>query len=122
VSYIVPKFYWMRAHSRAHDLLVNIDGGITSEASLGFTFRTPACSICGRDIRACEHLPGNEYEGQICYFFYDGILRVTEGSFVYRGAQPGTGFMLADGATLYSSGHSALCPDTPMLRKRGCES
>lgn len=95
VSYIVPKFYWMRAHSQAEDLRVNIDGGIYTEASLGFTFRRPTCSICGDDIRDCPHLPGHEYDGRECFFYYDDILRVTEGSFVFRGAQPGTGFMLA---------------------------
>jgi hypothetical protein len=98
VTYIVPHFYWMRAHSAAEDLRVMIDGGIYSEASIGFTFKRPACSICGQDIRRCEHIPGQNYNEQACYFYYDDILRVTEGSFVYRGAQPGTGFMLSDPA------------------------
>lgn len=94
ISYIVPKFYWMRNHSTAEDLRINIDGGIYCEASLGFTFRKPSCVVCGQDIRRCEHVPGREYEGQLCFFYYDEIIRVTEGSFVYRGAQPGTGFEL----------------------------
>jgi len=96
ITYIVPKFYWMRAHSISEDLRVNIDGGIYSEASLGFTFRRPTCSICSDDIRRCDHFPGKEYNGELCFFYYDEVLRVTEGSFVYRGAQPGTGFMLHD--------------------------
>ena len=94
ISYIVPRFYWMRAHSAAEDLRINIDGGIYCEASIGFTFRRPACSICGEDIRRCEHVPGQSYQDQLCHFFYDQVLRVTEGSIVYRGSQPGTGFML----------------------------
>ncbi len=94
ITYIVPKFYWMRAHSASEDLRICIDGGIYSEASLGFTFRTPTCSVCEGDIRRCDHLPGREYEGETCFYYYDEVLRVTEGSFVYRGAQPGTGFML----------------------------
>ncbi|NQU05096.1 MAG: hypothetical protein HQ568_03315, partial [Calditrichaeota bacterium] len=28
VSYIVPKFYWMKLHSLSEDLRINIDGGI----------------------------------------------------------------------------------------------
>lgn len=94
ISYIVPKFYWMKLHSASEDLRVNIDGGIYCEASLGFSFLKPTCSICSEDIRRCEHMPGNEYDSALCFFYYDEILRVTEGSFVYRGAQPGTGFML----------------------------
>jgi hypothetical protein len=96
VSYIVPKFYWMKMHSASEDLRVNIDGGIYNEASLGFTFKKPTCSICGEDIRRCEHVPGREYESNLCFFNYDDIIKVTEGSLVYRGAQPGTGFALAD--------------------------
>ncbi len=98
VSYIVPRFYWLRAHSTSEDLRVNIDGGIYNEASIGFTFKLPTCSICGEDIRRCEHIPGRDYDGHICHFYYDQVLRVTEGSLVYRGAHPGTGFMLSDPA------------------------
>lgn len=115
VSYIVPRFYWMRQHSLSEDLRVNIDGGIFSEASIGFTFRKPTCSICGEDIRMCDHLPGNEYDEQMCFFYYDEITRVTEGSFVYRGAQPGTGFML--GAPDYESDQ---IQGLPRFRWQGC--
>lgn len=107
ISYIIPKFYWMRGHSAAEDLRVCIDGGIYSEGSIGFTFKTPTCSICGEDIRKCEHFPGQTYNDSLCYMFYDDILKVTEGSFVYRGAQPGTGFTLNDPGN-YSSGMDDL--------------
>ncbi|MFN3821702.1 MAG: hypothetical protein ACK4OO_05155 [bacterium] len=96
ITYIIPKFYWMRAHSRSEDLRVNIDGGLWCEASLGFLFRQATCSLCGEEIRKCPHIPGKEYPQGLCYFYYDQIIKVTEGSFVYRGAQPGTGFMLND--------------------------
>ncbi len=96
ITYIVPKFYWMKDHSNAEDLRISIDGGIYSEASLGFTFKIPTCAICNKDIRRCDHIPGHEYNGKTCFFYYDDVLRITEGSFVYRGAQPGTGFELSD--------------------------
>ena len=92
-NYIVPKFYWLKAHSKAEDLRINIDGGIYNEASIAFTFSHPTCSICGGDIRSCEHWPGEEYDSQQCFFYYDGIERVLEGSIVFRGAAPGTGFL-----------------------------
>ncbi len=91
--YIVPKFYWPKAHSSAEDFRVLLDCGIISEASIAFTFEKPSCSICGQDIRECEHQPGALYGLKFCYYFYDGIDRVLEGSFVYRGAEPGTGIL-----------------------------
>lgn len=114
VSYIVPKFYWIRAHSESEDLRISIDGGIFSEASLGFTFKLPTCSICGEDIRRCEHIPGRTYNEELCYFYYDQIQRVTEGSIVYRGAQPGTGFMLSD-----SPGFNPEIKRLPRFRYKG---
>ncbi len=91
--YIVPKFYWPRAHSEAEDFRVLLDCGIIAEASIAFTFEKPSCSICGKDIRECEHQPGALYGLKLCHYFYDGIDRVLEGSFVYRGAEPGTGIL-----------------------------
>ncbi|RJP77292.1 MAG: hypothetical protein C4524_08530 [Candidatus Zixiibacteriota bacterium] len=94
--YVMPQFYWLRSHSSAEDLRVAIDGGIYSEASISFTYRTPACSVCGQDIRACEHLPGTlGPEGKPVFYWYDEVEAVLEGSLVYRGAEPGTGFELA---------------------------
>ncbi|MDP8227996.1 MAG: hypothetical protein P9M15_00925 [Candidatus Electryoneaceae bacterium] len=96
VSYVSPYFYWLKEHSSAEDLRVNIDGGIYNEASLGFMFGSPTCSICGLDVRRCEHLPGEEYDGDLCHIWYDDVKRITEGSIVYRGAEPGTGFETID--------------------------
>ena len=94
VSWLVPKFYWPRAHSKAQDLRVMIDSGVYNEASIAFVYKTPTCSICGEDLRSCAHWPGREYDNQLCFFYYDGVERVTEGSLVYRGAAPGTGIEL----------------------------
>lgn len=94
VSWLVPKFYWPRAHSKAQDLRVMIDSGVYNEASIAFVYKTPTCSICGQDLRSCAHWPGREYDNQLCFFYYDGVERVTEGSLVYRGAAPGTGIEL----------------------------
>lgn len=91
VTWIVPSFYWPRSHSQAEDLRVMIDSGVYNEASIAFLFQKPTCSICGEDLRSCPHWPGREYDGQLCFFWYDGVERVTEGSLVYRGASPGTG-------------------------------
>jgi len=92
-SYIVPKFYWPRKHSQAEDLKTLIDASIINEASIAFTFTAASCSICGEDIRECTHEVGKDYDGKSCFYWYDGIIKVLEGSFVYRGAEPGTGFL-----------------------------
>lgn len=95
VNWIIPKFYWPRAHSKSEDLRVMIDSGVYNEASIAFVYNQPTCSVCGKDIRSCSHWPGREYNGERCFFYYDGVERVTEGSLVYRGAAPGTGIELA---------------------------
>jgi len=96
-NYIVPKFYWLRGHSSAEDLRVAIDGGLYNEASLSFAYMKPTCSVCGKDIRTCEHLPGApapDGKGTV-FYYYDDVVAVLEGSLVYRGAEPGTGFSLS---------------------------
>jgi hypothetical protein len=93
--YVTPRFYWLRGHSSADDLRVAIDGGLYSEASISFAYRLPTCSVCGEDIRTCTHLPGStDKEGKTAFYWYDDVAAVLEGSLVYRGAEPGTGFSL----------------------------
>lgn len=88
-------FFWMRGAEGADTLRDNIDGGIYKECSIGFTFLLPQCSVCGQDIRCCEHLPLHEYPGAdgnpaTCHFDYRQIDKVLETSLVYRGATPNT--------------------------------
>ncbi len=89
-SWIKSYFYWLRSAQGADDLLANVDGGVYKECSIGFTFALPECSVCGRDIRQCEHEPNRIYArggGTVrCYFNYRRIERVLETSLVYRGA------------------------------------
>ncbi len=107
--YIVPGFYWLRGHSSSDDLRVAIDGGLYCEASISFAYEKPTCSVCGEDIRTCEHLPGSLVDGQKepVFYYYDNVVAVLEGSLVYRGAQPGTGFSLSD------SRIGSFAPGTP---------
>jgi len=95
-SYIAPRFYWLKKHSAAEDLKLSIDGGLVCEASISFSFKRPTCSVCGEDIRTCVHQIGKSYmnTGEPCFYYYDDLVRVNEGSLVYQGAEPGTGFQL----------------------------
>lgn len=94
--WVKAYFYWLRSADGADSLRENIDGGVIKECSIGFTFSFAECSICGRDIRLCEHEPLEQYEvGGVstpCHFNYRKIERVLETSLVYRGATPGTSF------------------------------
>jgi len=92
-KYIVPNFYWPKAHSGAEDFRILLDSGIITEASIAFTFNKPTCSVCGHDIRECDHEPGTMYAKRMCHYWYDGVDKVLEGSFVYRGSEPGTGVL-----------------------------
>jgi len=93
-QWIKSYFYWLKSARGAEDLIENIDGGIYKECSIGFTYLFPECSVCGRDIRQCEHEPFGEYQhgGKTvpCHFNYRRIERVLETSLVYRGALPDT--------------------------------
>ena len=119
-SYIVPQFYWLRGHSSAEDLRVAIDGGLYSEASISFAYKKPTCSVCGKDIRTCEHLPGSLCEGQNepVFYYYDSVVAVLEGSLVYRGAQPGTGFNLSEveNSSILDPDESGVFLGIPTLR------
>ncbi len=96
LSFIVPKIYWMKNHSMAEDLRVNIDGGIYHQTSISWYFEKPVCGICSRDIRKCDHIPGRSYNNELCFYWYEQIGEVLEGSIVYAGGHPGTGFELND--------------------------
>lgn len=115
-SWVIPSFYWPKAHSKAEDLRVMIDSGIYSEASISFMYQRPSCSICGKDLRECSHWPGKSYSGKLCFYWYDQIERVTEGSLVYRGAASGTGFELPNPA-LDLSENSAEKPSKSIILK-----
>ncbi|HKK19964.1 MAG TPA: hypothetical protein VJ983_00715, partial [candidate division Zixibacteria bacterium] len=93
-TWVKSYFYWLRSAEGAQTLKENIDGGIYKECSVGFTFQYPECSVCGEDIRRCEHEPFEQYRSaagdQTCHFLYRQVERVLESSLVYRGAVHGT--------------------------------
>lgn len=94
-NWIKVWFYWLKESSGSLSLKENIDHGIYKECSIGFTFEFPECSICGQDMRRCQHIPFKSYpvsDGQSkpAHFNYRNILKVLETSLVYRGALPNT--------------------------------
>jgi len=86
-----PDVYVLRTADNA-DFILNIEGGVYRETSIGFSFRTPECSVCGKDLRACDHVPGRTYGDAVCHYILRDVLEVIEGSVVPAGSQ-GTGFV-----------------------------
>jgi hypothetical protein len=68
-----PDVYVLRTQENA-DFILNIEGGVYRETSIGFAFKMPECSVCGRDVRGCGHVPGREYEGKRCHFVMREVL------------------------------------------------
>ncbi len=86
-----PDVYVLRTKENA-DFILNIEGGVYRETSIGFSFKTPECSVCQRDLRTCDHVPGRNYGEALCHYVMRDVLEVIEGSVVPAGSQ-GTGFV-----------------------------
>ncbi|MFC1736234.1 hypothetical protein ACFL1X_08955 [Candidatus Hydrogenedentota bacterium] len=86
-----PDVYIMRTPEN-EALIMNIEGGVYRGTSIGFTFRLPECSVCGKDIRECLHVPGKLNEGELCHYIMRDVIDVLEGSIVFAGSQ-GTEFV-----------------------------
>ncbi len=109
-----PDVYVLRTGENA-GFILNIEGGVYRETSIGFTFTTPECSVCGKDIRTCGHTPGKQYDGDSCHFIMRGVTDVIEGSVVSSGSQ-GTRFVSQ--ARLSPSGGPAPAIKLPALWAR----
>ena len=86
-----PDVYVLRT-AENEAFIANIEGGVYRETSIGFAFAKPECSVCGKDIRACPHVPGETYDGKSCHYLLRDVLEVIEGSVVASGSQ-GTQFV-----------------------------
>lgn len=88
---VQPDVYVLRTGENA-DFILNIEGGVYRETSIGFSFGLPECSVCGKDLRQCDHVPGRSYGEKRCHYVMRDVLEVIEGSVVSSGSQ-GTGFV-----------------------------
>jgi len=86
-----PDVYVLRTREN-EDFILNIEGGVYRETSIGFSFRRPECSICGKDLRTCDHVPGRTYGGALCHYVMREVVEVIEGSVVSSGSH-GTGLV-----------------------------
>lgn len=54
----------------SNDVIRNIKAGTTMDGSIEFYPHEVLCSVCGNDLNdwgACSHIPGQQYDGKLCY-------------------------------------------------------
>lgn len=81
--YIKADAYMLKIKSN-QDLILEIDGGIKKEVSVGCSVEKTFCSICGKDLKAnfCNHKLGETYDNKICCKILENPLDAYEWSFV----------------------------------------
>lgn len=100
----VEALYFAPKDAEGDTFVNRVDLGIWREVSIGFRLASAPCSICSKNIWACEHIPGEVYGKQsrasgsgICEWGMEGITSVLEGSQVFRGGQKDTTNFIPDG-------------------------
>nr|WP_325211334.1 hypothetical protein [uncultured Oscillibacter sp.] len=75
------------------DLIAEIEGGIKKEVSVGCSAGRSVCSICGAENGDCGHVPGQTYDGGLCFRELRDIADAYEWSFVAVPAQREAGVL-----------------------------
>ena len=75
------------------DLIAEIEGGIKKEVSVGCGAGRSVCSICGEENGSCAHVPGQRYDGRLCFRELRDITDAYEWSFVAVPAQRAAGVL-----------------------------
>lgn len=91
--FIRAQCYMLRME-RTKELIAEIEGGIKKEVSVGCAMKKSVCSVCGSE-EACEHLPGEHYDGQLCVRILCEPTDAYEFSFVAVPAQKEAGVLKA---------------------------
>lgn len=73
------------------DLIAEIEAGIKKEVSVGCSAGRSVCSACGAENGGCEHVPGQAYDGGLCFRELKDITDAYEWSFVAVPAQRAAG-------------------------------
>lgn len=84
---------YMPRTERNADIIHSIETGILRECSVGCQMEHVFCSICGADHvkTCCHHIPGQEYDGALCFMELDGAKDAYEVSLVAVPAQVAAG-------------------------------
>ncbi len=97
------------------DLIAEIEGGIKKEVSVGCGVGRSVCSICGAENGACAHVPGETYDGGLCFRELKDVTDAYEWSFVAVPAQRAAGVLKRFGQE--REGDRALRKEAELGRK-----
>ena len=84
-------YAYMVCTGSSRDLIAEIEGGIKKEVSVGCSAGRRVCSVCGAED--CEHVPGQVYDGKLCFWELRDIKDAYEWSFVAVPAQRAAGVL-----------------------------
>ncbi len=84
--------YLLRTEENA-GLIAEIEGGIKKEVSVGCSAGRSVCSVCGAEDGDCGHVPGQTYDGGVCFRELKDIRDAYEWSFVAVPAQRAAGVL-----------------------------
>ena len=84
--YLKGWAYMMRTEEN-EALIAEIDGGIKREVSVGCAVEQVLCSVCGKELAACGHEKGEDYNGHECHGVLTHATDAYEWSFVAVPAQ-----------------------------------
>ena len=97
------------------DLIAEIEGGIKKEVSVGCSAGRSVCSTCGAENGECAHVPGQIYDGGLCFRELKDITDAYEWSFVAVPAQRKAGVLKRFGQE--REGDRALRKEAELGRK-----
>jgi len=95
-------------------IIADIEDGTLFDVSVGFGNSLDECSVCGNNIwdgSKCEHWPGREYDGQLCYIIAKPPGYLMELSGVFDGAYPSAEILSSAGGFGESAGDMQLIPE-----------
>lgn len=84
---------YMPRSGQSTDTIEAIETGMLRECSVGCRMERAVCTVCGADQTktSCAHIPGREYDGNLCVMELDGAKDAYEVSLVAVPAQPEAG-------------------------------
>ena len=103
-------------------IIQDIEDGVLFDVSIGFSYRTRTCSICGKEMwrDGCDHWPGREYDGKLCYIIAKPPGDCFELSGVFAGAYDSaeiysdSGFIEEQGFELLTDNYKRVEPGAPI--------
>lgn len=84
--------YLLRTEKNA-DLIMEIEGGIKKEVSVGCSMGQSVCSVCGAEYGCCQHVKGQMYGDRLCFTELREPVDAYEWSFVAVPAQRDAGVL-----------------------------